>query len=49
MGGLPVEWFNNHRLLESIGNIPLAEAEAKYDLQCTESAKLARLNSTSLR
>ena len=26
-----VDWFNNRRLLESIGNIPPAEAEAAYD------------------
>jgi hypothetical protein len=26
-----VDWFNNRRLLEPIGNIPLAEAEANYD------------------
>jgi putative transposase len=25
-----VDWFNNRRLLESIGNIPPAEAEAAY-------------------
>ena len=25
-----VAWFNNHRLLEPIGNIPPAEAEARY-------------------
>jgi putative transposase len=25
-----VAWFNNHRLLESIGYIPPAEAEANY-------------------
>ena len=25
-----VEWFNNRRLLEPIGNIPPAEAEANY-------------------
>ncbi len=25
-----VEWFNNRRLLEPIGNIPPAEAEARY-------------------
>ena len=25
-----VAWFNNHRLLESIGNIPPAEAEPSY-------------------
>jgi hypothetical protein len=26
-----VDWFNNRRLLEPIGNIPPAEAEARYD------------------
>ena len=25
-----VSWFNNHRLLEPIGYIPPAEAEANY-------------------
>jgi transposase InsO family protein len=25
-----VEWFNNRRLLEPIGNIPPAEAEARF-------------------
>lgn len=25
-----VDWFNNRRLLEPIGNIPLAEAEQRY-------------------
>ena len=25
-----VDWFNNRRLLEPIGNIPPAEAEAKF-------------------
>jgi len=25
-----VEWFNNRRLLEPIGNIPPAEAEANF-------------------
>jgi putative transposase len=25
-----VDWFNNRRQLESIGNIPAAEAEARY-------------------
>ena len=28
-----VDWFNNQRLLEPIGNIPPAEAEARYDEQ----------------
>lgn len=25
-----VDWFNHHRILEPIGNIPPAEAEAQY-------------------
>jgi putative transposase len=25
-----VDWFNNRRLLSSIGNVPPAEAEAEY-------------------
>jgi transposase InsO family protein len=33
-----VSWFNNHRLLEPIGYIPPAEAEAAYYRQPTESA-----------
>jgi len=28
-----VAWFNNHRLLEPIGNVPPAEAEARYYAQ----------------
>src|SRR3546814_18718188 len=28
-----VDWFNNRRLLEPIGKIPTAEAEARYDAQ----------------
>lgn len=28
-----VSWFNCHRLIEPIGHIPPAEAEAKYDWQ----------------
>jgi len=36
-----VSWFNHHRLLEPIGNIPPAEAEANYHRQFTESAMLA--------
>lgn len=35
-----VDWFNNRRLLESIGNIPPAEAEARYYAQ-TEAQNLA--------
>ncbi|WP_046866299.1 integrase core domain-containing protein, partial [Microvirga massiliensis] len=28
-----VDWFNNRRLLEPIGNVPPAEAEARYYTQ----------------
>ena len=35
-----VDWFNNRRLLEAIGNIPPAEAEARYYAQ-TEAQTLA--------
>jgi putative transposase len=31
-----VDWFNNRRLLEPIGNIPPAEAEALYYAQLKE-------------
>jgi len=33
-----VSWFNNHRLLEPIGYVPPAEAEANYYRQLTEQA-----------
>ena len=33
-----VSWFNHHRLLEPIGYIPPAEAEANYYRQLAESA-----------
>jgi transposase InsO family protein len=36
-----VEWFNNRRLLEPIGNIPPAEAEARYYAQFNEHAMAA--------
>ena len=36
-----VDWFNNRRLLEPIGNIPPAEAEANYYSQSPESAMSA--------
>ena len=35
-----VDWFNNHRLLEPIGNIPPAEAEARF-YAMLEEQKLA--------
>ena len=36
-----VDWFNNRRLLEPIGNIPPAELEAAYYRQQNESAMAA--------
>ena len=36
-----VDWFNNRRLLEPIGNIPPAEAEAHYYAQIDEVAMVA--------
>lgn len=33
-----VDWFNNRRLLESIGNIPPAEAEQRYYLEQPDMA-----------
>ncbi|GGC71340.1 transposase [Siccirubricoccus deserti] len=36
-----VDWFNIHRLLESIGNIPPAEAEARYYAQMETPALAA--------
>lgn len=36
-----VDWFNNRRLLEPIGNVPPAEAEARFYAQIEELAKVA--------
>jgi putative transposase len=36
-----VDWFNNRRLLEPIGNIPPAEAEARFYAQLEETALAA--------
>ena len=36
-----VDWFNNRRLLESIGNIPPSEFEMAYYRQLRESADAA--------
>ena len=36
-----VDWFNNRRLLQPIGNIPPAEAEARYYAMINEQ-KLAK-------
>ncbi|MEO1934620.1 MAG: IS3 family transposase, partial [Myxococcales bacterium] len=39
-----VDWFNNQRLLEPIGDIPPAEFEAMYYERQEGSAKEAGLN-----
>jgi putative transposase len=36
-----VDWFNNRRLLEPIGYVTPAEAEATYYSQISENAKAA--------
>jgi putative transposase len=36
-----VDWYNNRRLLSSIGNIPPAEAEAAYYRQLDDESALA--------
>ena len=36
-----VDWFNNRRLLEPIGNIPPAEAEGRYYVMLNEPAMAA--------
>ncbi|WP_068317695.1 integrase core domain-containing protein, partial [Aliiruegeria sabulilitoris] len=36
-----VDWFNNRRLLEPIGNVPPAEAEARFYAQSDELAMVA--------
>jgi transposase InsO family protein len=36
-----VNWFNTRRLLEAIGNIPPAEAEARYYAQTEDVAMAA--------
>jgi len=36
-----VDWFNNRRLLEPIGNIPPAEAEERYYAMLSEPAMRA--------
>ena len=41
-----VDWFNNRRLLEPIGNIPPAEAEARY---YTENREIAMFSQPSYR
>jgi transposase InsO family protein len=36
-----IDWFNNRRLLEPIGNIPPDEAEALYYAKTNEFAMVA--------
>jgi transposase InsO family protein len=36
-----VDWFNNRRILEPIGNIPLVEYELMYYQQLEESSEAA--------
>lgn len=46
----PLDWYNTQRLLEPIGYIPPAEAEANYYWQFAEQevAEIARLKPNSL-
>ncbi|MGF7212967.1 hypothetical protein GGE65_007603 [Skermanella aerolata] len=44
-----VDWFNHRRLLEPIGNIPPAEAEARSYAQTEDVARAASLNQIGLR
>jgi putative transposase len=44
-----VDGFNHRRLLEPIGNVPPAEAEAAYYAKFAGSAIVARLKQNSLR
>ena len=44
-----VDWFNNRRLLEPIGNIPPAEAEERYYAMLKDPAMAARLKRNGLR
>ena len=44
-----VDWFNHRRLLEPIGNVPPAEAEARYYAQMEVPARAARSKPKCLR
>jgi len=44
-----VWWFNNHRLLKPIGDIPAAELEEQYRSRLTAQAEPVRLKSNGLR
>ncbi len=44
-----LDWFNHRRLLEPIGNIPPADAEARYYAQAEDVARATCLNPNGLR
>jgi transposase InsO family protein len=44
-----IDWFNNRRLLEPIGNVPPAEAEARFYADNQGLAMVAWLKPNSLR
>jgi transposase InsO family protein len=44
-----VDWFNNRRLLEPIGNIPPAEAEERYYAMLDDTPMAAQFNPNGLR
>ena len=44
-----VWWFNNHRLLEPIGDIPPTEREEQYRSRLTSQSETVRLTPTGLR
>lgn len=44
-----MDWFNNRRLFELIGQVPPTESEAAYHRQLKESAKVVRLRQNALR
>lgn len=44
-----VDWLNNRRLMEPIGNVPPAETEARYHAMLDELPMAASLKPNSLR
>ena len=48
-GGLQIDWFNNLRLFQPIGDVPPAEFEMTLYRQQEESAMAAWLKQTSVR
>jgi putative transposase len=49
MKGEWVDWFNHRRILEPIGNVPPAEAEARYYAALDQMPLAAQLNPNGLR